>query len=180
MVTLVLRECDQSVWARPVTRPIIDVKESLLITTHDYNVTVTGTGAKSGILRAPADGLPEMTVASPPQFGGPEHLWSPEHLFVAAVASCLMTTFRSIADHSGVEVLGYSDQSTGRLQRGEDGLYSIDRITLRPTVVISEGSAPERTRRLLEKAEKVCLIGRSVHSETTLEPTILVRHQVGT
>lgn len=154
-------------------------KGATLITNHDYHVTVIGTDAKSGVLQAPLDGLPEMDVASPPEFGGPGGVWSPEHLFVASVAACLMTTFQSIAANSGVEVVEYSDSSVGRLSRAENGLYSMDRVTLRPTVLISADSNPDRALRLLEKAEKVCLIGRSVSSETILEPTVLQAHQVG-
>lgn len=151
-----------------------------MITEHDYHVTVTGTGAKTGVLRAPMDDLPELEFASPPEFGGPPRIWSPEHLFVAAVASCLMTTFSAMAANSGVEVIEYSDQSTGHLRRADNGLYSIDRVVLRPTVVISPESKVDRAQRLLEKAEHVCLISRSVNSETTLEATVLQPHQVGT
>jgi peroxiredoxin-like protein len=112
--------------------------------------------------------------------GGPGHVWSPEHLFVAAVASCLMTTFRAIAARSGVEVLDYSDEASGHLVRGEDGLYSIESITLRPTIVISEDSKLDRAERLIEKAERACLISRSINSEVKLEAKILQTHQVGT
>lgn len=150
------------------------------MTSHDYHVTIEGTGAKTGILRGPLDDLPELEVASPPQFGGPEAVWSPEHLYVAAVAACLMTTFRAIAANSGIEVIEYRDHSTGRLVQGEDGLYSIDRITLRPEVVISEDSKADRARRILEKAEKVCLIGRSINSTVVLDATVLQPHHVGT
>lgn len=152
----------------------------MLITAHDYEVEVNGTGEKTGMLSAAVDGLPEMMVASPPEFGGPAHVWSPEHLFVASIAACLMTTFRSMAANSGIEVVDYTDRSTGHLTRADNGLYSISRVTLRPTVVVSEESRVERAVRLLEKAEEVCLIGRSVRSETTLEPTVLQPHQVGT
>lgn len=151
-----------------------------MIDSHDYQVSVTGTGQKTGLLEATSDRLPLLEVASPPEFGGPEQVWSPEHLFVASVAACLMTTFRSIAANSGVEVLEYGDDSIGHLRRGDDGLYSMARVTLRPTVVISADSNPERARRLLEKAEKVCLIGRSIVSETVLEPRVVQAHQVGT
>lgn len=144
-----------------------------MITTHDYHISVTGTDAKTGTLGAPVDGLPELQVASPPEFGGPDRVWSPEHLFVASVAACLMTTFRSMASNSGVEVVEYQDHPTGRLSRDESGLYSIDLITLRPTVTISSESKVDRAERLLEKAEKVCLIGRSISSETALEATVL-------
>lgn len=151
-----------------------------MIDSHDYQVRVTGTDAKRGLLESPEDGLPPLEVASPPEFGGPESVWSPEHLFVASIAACLMTTFRSIAANSGLEVVEYRDESVGHLQRGEDGLYSIDRVTLRPVVVISSDSRPDRALRLLEKAEKVCLVSRSVRSETVLEPKVTQAHQVGT
>jgi len=151
-----------------------------MIDSHDYEVNVTGTGPKSGVLDAPHDLLPALDVSSPPEFGGPGRVWSPEHLFVASVASCLMTTFRAIAANSGVAVVDYVDHSVGRLQRGADGLYSIVRITLKPRVVISEDSSPERASRILEKAERVCLISRSIRSEVVLEPTVLQAHHVGT
>ena len=86
-----------------------------------------------------------------------------------------MTTFRSIAAASGLEVLEYSDQASGHLQRGEDRLYAFDTVTLRPRVVISDESKVERALRLLHKAESVCLVSRSVVSEVTIEPTVEVR-----
>jgi organic hydroperoxide reductase OsmC/OhrA len=159
---------------------ICDNGKETMIEAHDYQIQVIGTGIKRGLLESTQDGLPSLEVASPPEFGGPDRVWSPEHLFVASVAACLMTTFRSIAANSGVEVVEYRDESVGHLQRGEDGLYSIDRVTLRPTVVVSSDSKPERALRLLEKAERVCLISRSVSSETVLEPRVIQAHQVGT
>lgn len=150
------------------------------MTSHDYHVTIEGTGDKTGTLRGPLDGLPALEVASPPQFGGPEAVWSPEHLFVASVSACLMTTFRAIAAASGIEVLEYRDHSTGRLVQSEDGLYAIDQITLRPEVLISDDSKPDRAQRILEKAEKVCLIGRSINSTVVLDAAVLQPHHVGT
>jgi organic hydroperoxide reductase OsmC/OhrA len=151
-----------------------------LIDSHDYHLSVTGRDQKSGVLEAPLDGLPALEVASPPEFGGPAGVWSPEHMFVASVAACLMTTFRSIAENSGVEVLEYTDTPTGQMVRGEDGLYSIDLVTLRPNVTIPAGSRVDRTIRLLEKAEKVCLISRSIRCEVVLEPSVAEAHQLGT
>lgn len=150
-----------------------------MIESHDYHVEVVSTGSKTGLLSAPADGLTSFEVASPPEFGGPAGVWSPEHLFVASLSACLMTTFRAIADSSGLTVLDYSDRSSGRLQRGEDRRYSFDSVTLRPTVVIDDEAKIERTLRLLHKAEEVCLISRSVSSAIVLEPTVEVRESAG-
>ena len=151
-----------------------------MIETHDYDVEVTNTGVKTGVLAAPGDGLPSIEVASPPEFGGPAGLWTPEHLFVAALSACLMTTFRAVAEASGLEILDYSDQSSGHLQRGEDRRYSFDKVTLRPRVVIDDESKVERTIRLLHKAEAACLISRSVASEIVLAPTVEVRESSAT
>ncbi len=151
-----------------------------LIESHEYEIQLVGTGLKTGKAEASQDGLAGLEVASPPEFGGPGGVWSPEHLFVAAISSCLMTTFRAIADSSNVEIIDYRDDASGRLQRGEDRLYSIDRVTLRPHVVVADGSKIDKTLRLLEKAERVCLISRSIDTEVILEPTVVTDHQVGT
>ncbi|HIE21251.1 MAG TPA: OsmC family peroxiredoxin, partial [Acidimicrobiia bacterium] len=131
-----------------------------MIEAHDYDVNLKGTGSRTGVLEA--EGLPPLDVASPPEFGGPDGVWSPEHLYVASLSSCLMTTFRVIAEIARVEVLEYSDQATGHLRRGDDRLYRMEKITLRPRVVIADPDQVEKAHRLLEKADQVCLINRSV------------------
>ncbi len=99
-------------------------------------------------------------------------MWSPEHLLVASVSACLMTTFRAIAEMSSLEVVDYSDSATGTLLRGEDGLYQMSAITLRPHVVIADPAKTDRASRLLEKAEKACIISRSITSEVRIEPAV--------
>lgn len=143
-----------------------------MIDSHEYTVTLDGTGPKTGTLtdRTLAEAI---EVASPPEFGGPQGVWSPEHLFVASVSACLMTTFQAIADLSGVEVISYSDNAVGHLQRGENRLYKMDRITLRPRIVVS-GVQADRALRLVFKAEAACLISGSVNSEIVVEPDIQV------
>lgn len=150
-----------------------------MIESHNYQVQIVSTGARSGVLESEEDRLPSLYVASPPEFGGPEGVWSPEHLFVAAVAACLMTTFRAIAELSKLEVIEYTDEAVGHLQRGDDRLYSIDRVTLRPKVVIGSHVDLEKARRLMRKAEETCLVSRSVSSEIVLDAQVLVAHKVG-
>lgn len=149
-----------------------------MIDAHDYHVEIVGSGEKTGWLTATADALPELEVASPPEFGGPDGVWSPEHLFVASLSACLMTTFRSIAARSGVDVFDYMDEAVGHLKRGDDRLYSIESVVLRPTIVISPESKLDRAERLIRKAEKACLISRSVSSQVILQPRVLQAHHV--
>ena len=143
-----------------------------MIDTHDYPLHLEGTGPKTGMLTS-HEGLPKLDVASPPEFGGPAGTWSPEHLFVAAVSSCLMTTFRTVASMSGLDVVDYTDDPIGHLVR-EGSLYRIESVTLRPTVVIADPAKVDKAWRLLEKAERACLISRSVHAEIRLEGSVEV------
>jgi organic hydroperoxide reductase OsmC/OhrA len=143
-----------------------------MIESHDYLLHIEGTGPKTGIMTSDEDGLPALHVASPPEFGGPEAIWSPEHLFVAAVSSCLMTTFRSIAELSKLDVVAYSDDPVGHLIRDETRMYRIESVLLRPRVTISDPDKVDRALRLLEKAERACLVSRSVSAEIHLEPTV--------
>lgn len=139
---------------------------------HTYLVTVESTGLKTGELTSPDAGLPLLEVASPPQFGGPGQIWSPEHLYVAALASCLMTTFRAIAAASDVEVVTYRDHAGGHLTRDENRLFRVDEVTLRPEIIITDASKLDKARRILDKAEKACLVSRSVNTVVSLEGSI--------
>lgn len=146
-----------------------------MIESAEYPTNLASTGLKTGVIDSADDRLPGINVASPPEFGGPPEVWSPEHLYVASISSCLMTTFRSVADNSKLNVLEYSDDATGYLKRGDDRLFRIESVTLRPKIVIDDPSKIERAHRLIEKAESVCLISRSVDSRIDLEPEISVR-----
>ncbi|MEX2411630.1 MAG: hypothetical protein WD607_09740 [Candidatus Paceibacterota bacterium] len=61
--------------------------------THQYEVNLQWNSERKGTLSSPV--LPsQIEVATPPGFPkGMPGIWSPEHLFVAAVNSCVMTTF---------------------------------------------------------------------------------------
>lgn len=149
-----------------------------MIESHDYLIHVDGTGPKTGTLTSPEDNLPALDVASPPEFSGPGETWSPEHLFVAAVSSCLMTTFRTIATLSKLDVVAYSDDAVGHLSRDEGGLYRIESVTLRPQVSIDDPEKVDKALRYLDKAERACLVSRSISAEVRLEPTIHVVERV--
>jgi organic hydroperoxide reductase OsmC/OhrA len=85
---------------------------------HNYEVSVAWLADRKGVMTSP-ELTTSVEVATPPQFPkGMEGIWSPEHLFVAAVNSCLMTTFLSIAENSKFEYISFKSKAIGKLRNG--------------------------------------------------------------
>lgn len=135
-----------------------------------YSTEVEWTGERHGDLRAPV--LPNMQVDAPPEFKGHDGVWTPEHLFVAAVNSCFMTTFLAIAENSKLEFVSFSTNAKGKLEKLDGQGFIMTEVVLRPKLVINHARDVERAGRILEKAEKNCLISNSIKTETTLEPEV--------
>lgn len=140
---------------------------------HYYNVNVNWTNDRKGNLTSP-ELKTSVEVATPPQFPkGIEGIWSPEHLFTAAVSSCLMTTFLSIAENSKLEFKSFTCNSKGKLEQVE-GKFLMTEVILEPIVVITHEADREKAERILHKSEAACLISNSVKAKVTMIPTIKV------
>ncbi len=138
---------------------------------HNYEVNVNWIQDRIGILYSP-ELNDEMQVATPPQFPkGIDKVWSPEHLFTAAVNSCLMTTFLSIAENSKLEFKKFSSKAYGKLEM-VDGRYIMSEITLMPSLIILREEDREKALRVLNKSEAACLISNSVKSKIVFKPEI--------
>jgi len=135
-----------------------------------YTTEVEWTGERHGELRAPA--LPKLTVDAPPEFKGHEGVWTPEHLFVASVNSCFMTTFLAIAENSKLGFVKFHSDAEGKLENVKDRGLMITHITLRPKLVLKHSRDTERALRIFQKAERNCLIANSIRTETELEPEV--------
>lgn len=140
---------------------------------HFYNVDINWKSGRTGEMTSPELNT-AVEVATPPQFpNGVEGIWSPEHLFTAAVASCLMTTFLAIAENSKLEFTNFQCGSKGKLEQIE-GKFQMTEVILEPTVVILNEEDREKAERVLQKSEANCLISNSVHSKITMIPNIVV------
>jgi len=135
-----------------------------------YTTEVEWTGERHGDLSAPV--LPKLRVDAPPEFKGHEGAWTPEHLFVASVNSCFMTTFLAIAENSKLEFVSFSADAKGKLEKLDGQGFMMTEITLYPKLVITNPRDADRASRILEKAEKHCLISNSIKTHTKIEPDI--------
>ncbi|MBL7930290.1 MAG: OsmC family protein [Bacteroidia bacterium] len=134
---------------------------------HHYKVNLNWTGDRKGEISSP-DLESKINVATPPEFPkGIPGIWSPEHLFTAAVNSCFMTTFLAIAENSKLEYTEFSCESEGLLDT-VDGKYLMTEILLRPKLKLVNIADKEKAERIFLKAEKACLISNSIKSTTRL------------
>lgn len=141
--------------------------------THYYEVDLQWQNTRKGTLSSQVLN-DEITVVTPPEFkGGIQGEWSPEHLFTAAASSCLMTTFLAIAENSKLDFISFDANALATLEM-VDGVYMISKIVLKTTVRIQRAEDEAKAIRVIEKAEKACLISNSMKSQVIVVPNIIV------
>lgn len=138
---------------------------------HHY--TVQAAAEPAGAVQVSAAGLPTLDTAPPAEFDGPGDQWSPETLLCAAVADCFVLSFRAVARASKFDWSALECRVRGKLDR-VDGRTSFTEIDVDATLRVPAGTDPERARKLLEKAEHVCLISNSLAGRRQLNPTVVV------
>ncbi|CAN5873072.1 hypothetical protein BH11BAC7_BH11BAC7_16420 [soil metagenome] len=149
--------------------------------THYYNVNVNWNKDRKGVICSPElnrDRDNCIEVATPPEFTkGIAGIWSPEHLFTAAVNSCLMTTFLAIAENSKLSFSQFNCKAKGKLEQ-VDGKFLVTEIILEPTVTIEDENDRAKAERVLLKSEAACLISNSIKSKVIMNSTILIHSEV--
>lgn len=142
--------------------------------TYSYEVNLQWNSETKGTLSSPII-TSEIEVVTPPEFpNGIKEKWTPEHLFVAAVNSCLMSTFLVVAENSKLDFISFESNAVAKIEKVE-GKFAVTEIVLKPKLVIPSTQHEDRARRILEMSEKNCAISNSIKSKISLEPSILVK-----
>jgi organic hydroperoxide reductase OsmC/OhrA len=98
----------------------------------------------------------------------------PEEAFVAALASCHMLWFLSLAAKRGFVVEAYRDEAVGVLGENDAGKLAITIVTLRPAITFGGDRRPsaQELDALHHEAHELCMIANSVKSEVRCEPVV--------
>lgn len=98
----------------------------------------------------------------------------PEEAFIAALASCHMLWFLSIAAQRRFRIDHYRDLALGTLGQNERREWCMTRVTLRPEAQFSGPMLPTRADidAMHHAAHAQCFIAHSVTSEVRCEPVI--------
>jgi len=110
----------------------------------------------------------ETAFSAPPEFGGWEGFATPEDLFTAGIATCLMLTFETVCRKMGTEFQSFECECESALEE-IDGMEMMTRVVIKPRV---SGSDTGKLERALVLAEKYCLVTNSIKSEIVFEPEV--------
>jgi organic hydroperoxide reductase OsmC/OhrA len=145
--------------------------------THHFEAQVSwragGEGVTAGTHRVQFAGRPPLDLAAAPQYRGDPSRLNPEELFVAALTSCQLLSFLSLAGRAGVSVLAYEDRPLGTLAVADRKMRMTD-VLLRPRITVAAGTDEAKVRGLVESAHEVCFIANSVACPVRLEPEVVV------
>ena len=95
----------------------------------------------------------------------------PEEAFVAAISSCHMLWFLSLAAERGFVVDDYEDHAIGTMTRIAPQRQAITEVVLRPRIAFASGHAADAraVAALHEAAHTRCFIANSVHTAIRVE-----------
>ena len=132
---------------------------------------VNSTASPAGNVALSADGLPGIDSAPPKEFDGPGNVWSPESLLTAAVNDCFVLGFRAIATASKFPWTALQSRTEGTMDKVE-GKMRFTKFVTHASLQVAAGADVERAKRLLEKAEQMCLVANSLLAERHLQANV--------
>jgi organic hydroperoxide reductase OsmC/OhrA len=138
---------------------------------HHYSVVARAD--TEGEVALEGERLPPISSAPPTEFGGPGDRWSPETLFVAAVAGCFVLTFRGIAGLSRLSWASLECTVVGTVDR-VDRVTQFTALEVHARLRVPSGANEDQARRLLAKAEETCLVTNSLKVRPQLESVVAV------
>jgi organic hydroperoxide reductase OsmC/OhrA len=104
----------------------------------------------------------------PPDFHGPEGYFSPEDLFVAAVVTCMCTTFWNTLKKMRVRLNECEATGTATLEPNSEGFH-FTKVVVELRAKVGDCRMQEQARKALENAQKRCFVSRAVKGNVDVE-----------
>ena len=124
------------------------------------------------------EGVSVPASASPHAVRAPWHVTAavdPEEALVAALSSCHMLFFLSLASRAGFTVESYEDAAEGVMGKNAEGREAMTHFTLRPVVTFKERAPSEEDLEAMHHAaHEQCYVANSLKAEVSVEPTARV------
>ena len=111
-------------------------------------------------------GAEGLTALSPPED------WSPEHLLLAGLVRCTLTSLRYHGDRVEIDFVA-TGRASGRItKRDEDGRYAFVEIDVELDLELEPEPPADELDAMLGKAERDCFIGASLVAKPSYRWTV--------
>ncbi|WP_371804776.1 OsmC family protein [Candidatus Lokiarchaeum ossiferum] len=123
--------------------------------------------------------IPPITVQLPIAYNGPansqnrEMHYTPEDLYLGALAGCFFTTFSVVSKNSNFVYEALDIQATGIMEEVE-GVKMMSQVSLTVTLSISPEISDKLAFKILQIAEQRCPLANSV--KTKIETKFILAH----
>ena len=106
-------------------------------------------------------GISDAEIGPPPEYGGNPNSLNPEEMLVAAVNSCIMLVFFHFVKKSNVEVVSYSSDAEGKVEKTKNGLRFTN-VQVEAKVRLGNTGSSQKMQEIAQLAEKYCLVSGSL------------------
>jgi organic hydroperoxide reductase OsmC/OhrA len=114
-----------------------------------------------------------LIITPPPEFKGPDGEWTPEDLFSAAISSCYLLTFKALSKYKKMPWENLDVTAEAKLEKTPGGLKFTE-VIIYPKLKVSKDTKIEPYIKLLDEAEKNCLVSKSMNCEFQVKPKIIL------
>jgi uncharacterized OsmC-like protein len=110
-------------------------------------------------------GYPAVTCAVPEVFGGQGGGYSPEDLYIMAISSCFIATFKVFAAKVALDFNEIHADGKLTVDRNEQGVPELQKVNL--VFTLTGATDQEKAQTILAESEKYCLVGNASKSAKT-------------
>ena len=101
-----------------------------------------------------------------------DEAWTPEHLVLAALSRCTLTSLEYHAKRAGVEATAAVSAHGTVTRREEDGRFAFVAIQVALDLTVEPRPEPDALRQLVQKAQRDCFVGASLTAKPAYTWTI--------
>ena len=109
------------------------------------------------------ENYPAIVCSNPEGFGGKGGGYSPEDLYIMAISSCLIATFKVFAEKGQLAYTEIHADAKLTIDRNEQGVPELQKVDLAFTLTGVQDQ--EKAKTILAESEKYCLVSNAIKSE---------------
>ena len=115
-----------------------------------------------------------INAGSAPEYGGKENELNPEQSLAAAISSCHMMTFLSLAAKMRWPVKSYKDKAYAFLGKNSKGKMCVNKIELNPNIIFEDNFAVSKDEmdKMQDRSHRYCFIANSLSEDVEIKINI--------